>query len=498
MLRLQYTTRIVLASSFIIASTNCCIASLGTKMMSGVLIPMFSALVLLTSLEDATSLTNTWVRTSMASSSIQGVVEAASHDLMPYFYDQDLKTRNKMDIILSLFEKERIDASAFHGVDGYGYGDLGREKFDRVVANLMGAEQAMVRIQIFSGTHAISSALFGVLRPGDTMLAVSGHPYDTLEEVIGLREGSQTGTFTGSLKNWGIGYEEIPLKAESENGLDFGGLREATFDLAAIDSVLEHDPSVKVIHVQRSCGYQWRPSIVIAEIKRLCDHIRAKYKEKGRDLIVFVDNCYGELVEEMEPCHVGADLVAGSLIKNLGGTITPCGGYVAGKAEHVNAAMAHLSAPGVEGGATLNQYKHLFQGLFMAPSIVGESLKGAELVAEVMQNRLGYPCNPPPRSHRTDIIQAVQLGSKEKLVSFCEAVQKKSPVGAHIKPVPGQTSGYGDPVIFADGTFVEGSTLELSADGPLREPFVAFTQGCTHWTHWSIVLEEALKRSNKL
>lgn len=423
------------------------------------------------------------------------IVSEASRDLMPLFYEQDLRTQAKINQILCLYEKEGIDSSAFHGVDGYGYGDLGREKLDRVVANLMGAEQAMVRIQIFSGTHAISSALFGVLRPGDTMLAVSGHPYDTLEEVIGLRDSSQTGNLAGSMKDWGINYEEIPLQ-DNPGGLSakLDSIDEAKFDLPAVDAYLERDPSVKVIHIQRSCGYQWRPSILISEIKRLCDHIRTKYKDKGRDLIVFVDNCYGELVEELEPCHVGADLVAGSLIKNLGGTIAPCGGYIAGKADYVNAAMVHLSAPGVEGGATLNQYKHLFQGLFMAPSIVGESLKGAELVSEVMQNRLGYDCNPPPRAQRTDIIQAVRLGSKEKLISFCEVVQKKSPVGAHIKPVPGQTSGYGDPVIFADGTFVEGSTLELSADGPLREPFIAFTQGCTHWTHWAIVLEETLRR----
>jgi cystathionine beta-lyase family protein involved in aluminum resistance len=434
------------------------------------------------------------------------VVAQASQALIPRFYELDMRTQAKMDEILGLYEREGVDSSAFHGVDGYGYGDLGREKFDNIVASLMGAEQALVRIQIFSGTHAISSALFGVLRPGDKMLAISGAPYDTLEEVIGLRAGTQTGSLTGSLKDWGISYEEIPLllqhEDEEENGSSSGngGRMEgsiasaALFDLDAIDAALERDSSVKLIHVQRSCGYQWRPSVPISEIKRLCDHVQAKYKDgQGRDLCIFVDNCYGELVEEQEPCHVGADLVAGSLIKNLGGTIAPCGGYVAGKAKYVTAAQVHLSAPGVEGGATLNQYKQLFQGLFLAPAVVAESIKGAELIAEVMQNQLGFPCNPPPGAKRTDIIQAVRLGSRERLISFCETVQKKSPVGAHIRPVPGVTSGYGDEVIFADGTFVEGSTLELSADGPLREPFVAFTQGCTHWTHWSLVLQKALK-----
>lgn len=432
----------------------------------------------------------------------QALVAEASRALIPRFYELDMRTQAKMDQILGLYEREGVDASAFHGVDGYGYGDLGREKFDNIVATLMGAEQALVRLQIFSGTHAISSALFGVLRPGDKMLAVSGAPYDTLEEVIGLREGTQTGTLTGSLKDWGIEYEEVPLiLGDSDEGGGGGrGTLEGTiatsaiFDLSSIDQSLEKDDSIKVIHIQRSCGYQWRPSIPIAEIKRLCDHIESKYKATGRELVVFVDNCYGELVEDQEPCHVGADLVAGSLIKNLGGTIAPCGGYVAGKSQYVTAAQVHLSAPGVEGGATLNQYKNLFQGLFLAPAVVSESIKGAELIAEVMQNQLGYPCNPRPGSHRTDIIQAVRLGDKKRLISFCEAVQKKSPVGAHIRPIPGRTSGYGDEVIFADGTFVEGSTLELSADGPLREPFVAFTQGCTHWTHWSIVLRETLTR----
>jgi cystathionine beta-lyase family protein involved in aluminum resistance len=387
---------------------------------------------------------------------------------------------------LDEIQQERIDASAFHGVNGYGHGDMGREKLDSIIAKVMGAEAALVRLQLFSGTHAIATALFASLRPGDNMLCVSGHPYDTLEEVIGQRVGAQTGTFRGSLKDWNIGYSELDLKKT--------GAFSVEFDIEAIDRAVQADPTIKLIHIQRSCGYQWRPSIPIKEIGRLCKHLQENYKNKGRDLTIFVDNCYGELVEEIEPCHVGADLVAGSLIKNLGGTLAPCGGYVAGRADLVASATVHLSAPGVDGGATFNQYRNLFQGLFMAPSIVGESLKGAELVAEIMQNELGFPCNPPPGSHRTDIIQAVQLGSREKLISFCEAVQKRSPVGAHIRPIPGSTPGYGDEVIFADGTFIDGSTLELSADGPLREPFVAFTQGCTHWTHWSLVLEEAFKR----
>jgi cystathionine beta-lyase family protein involved in aluminum resistance len=424
----------------------------------------------------------------------QTLVREASSKLLSRFWEIDLQTKARLDKIIRLYDRERIDASAFHGVNGYGHGDMGREKLDVIIADLMGAEAALVRLQLFSGTHAISSALFGCLRPGDNFLCVSGHPYDTLEEVIGLRDGSQTGSRVGSLMDWGIGYEEVDMiygaAAEKLNNLKNG----VAFDLDLIDRKLAQDPKIKLVHVQRSCGYQWRPSIPVQEIGRLCAHIQEKYKSQGRNLTIFVDNCYGELVEDQEPCHVGADIIAGSLIKNLGGTLAPCGGYIAGRRDLVAAATVHLSAPGVDGGATFNQYRSLFQGLFMAPAIVGESLKGAELVAEVMQNRLGYPCNPPPGSLRTDIIQAVQLGSRKKLISFCEAVQKRSPVGAHIRPVPGMTPGYGDEVIFADGTFIDGSTLELSCDGPLREPFVAFSQGATHWTHWALVLEEALSR----
>eukprot|EP01035_Chromulina_nebulosa_P018781 gene18781-24548_t len=397
-----------------------------------------------------------------------------------------------MGKLLDLYDYAKIDPSCFQGVNGYGHGDIGREKLDEIVAKLMGAENAIVRLQFFSGTHAIASALFGALRPKDTMLCVTGHPYDTLEEVIGMRPGSQTGNLKGSLLDWNIHYKEIDM-FYGEDAKKINS-RNVAIDLDKIDQQLEQDPTIKLIHIQRSCGYSWRPSIPIIEIKRICDYIKINYKEKGRDVIIFVDNCYGELVEDQEPCHVGADIVAGSLIKNLGGTLAPCGGYVAGRDDLVRAAVVQLSAPGVDGGATFNMYRHLFQGLFLAPGIVGESIKGAELVADIMQNEYGFACNPPPGSHRTDIIQAVQLGSRDKLISFCESVQKRSPVGAYIRPVPGVSPGYGGEVIFADGTFIDGSTLELSADGPLREPFVVFTQGCTHWTHWALVIEEVLKR----
>lgn len=278
-----------------------------------------------------------------------------------------------MDKILELYREEKIDASCFHGVDGYGYGDIGREKLDLIVARLLGAEAAVVRLQFFSGTHAIASALFGACRPGDNILCVSGHPYDTLEEVIGLRDGHQTGSRVGSLADWGIGYQELDL-LQHDAAIRENGDRVA-FDLRAIDEAIDKNANIKLIHIQRSCGYQWRPSIPVLEIGRLCEHINKKYRSKGRDLIVFVDNCYGELVEEIEPCHVGADICAGSLIKNLGGTLAPTGAYVAGRKQLVQAALVHLSAPGVDGGATLKQYKNLFQVSAMITTVSFSILK---------------------------------------------------------------------------------------------------------------------------
>eukprot|EP01031_Cornospumella_fuschlensis_P038663 gene38663-47003_t len=391
-----------------------------------------------------------------------------------------------LDKILQLFERERVDAECFHGVNGYGYGDVGREKFDRIIASLMGTEAALVRLQFFSGTHAISTALFSAVRPGDEILGVSGAPYDTLEEVLGLRPNIQTNSIAGSLKDYGVGYREIPLEDHP--------LREteARFDLRRIREVLEGPDrgKLRLLHVQRSCGYQWRPSIRLQEIERLAEYLRSAFPDPSERPVLFVDNCYGELVEDREPGHVGADLMAGSLIKNLGGTLAPAGGYVAGRADLVARCAVRLSAPGVEGGATFNMYRLLFQGLSQAPGVVGESLKGAMLLAHVLGSR--FPCNPPPLAPRTDIIQAVQLGRRERLLAFCREVQRLSPVGSFIRPEAGKTAGYGDEVVFADGTFTEGSTLELSADGPLRAPFVAYCQGGVHHTHWALILQRLL------
>ncbi len=390
-------------------------------------------------------------------------------DLRPTFTAVDAVVEHNLERVLAAFRHHHVGAHHFAGVSGYGHDDLGREVLDRVFAELMGAEAAAVRIQFVSGTHAIASALFGVLRPGDEMLAVVGAPYDTLEEVIGLRGEGQ-----GSLKDFGVRYRQLELTAAGE------------IDWAALASAIR--PETKLVHIQRSCGYDWRPSVAIADIEQII----ALVKAQNPDLICFVDNCYGEFCETQEPCHVGADLIAGSLIKNPGGTIAPAGGYVAGRADLVEQAACRLTAPGIgrEGGATLDQNRLLYQGLFLAPQMVGEAVKIAHLAAATFAE-LGYPVSPLPGTPRTDVIQAIQLGSAAKLQAFCQAIQTWSPIGAYLAPIPDQIPGYADAVVMAGGTFIEGSTLELSADGPLREPFTVYLQGGTHLAHGRIALRAA-------
>jgi cystathionine beta-lyase family protein involved in aluminum resistance len=355
-------------------------------------------------------------------------------------------------------------------VSGYGHGDLGREVLDRVFARVLQAEAAAVRLQFVSGTHAIAAALFGVLRPGDRMLAITGRPYDTLEEVIGLRGSGQ-----GSLAEFGVRYDELPLL--SDGGVDEEGLAAALAE------------PTRLVLIQRSCGYSWRPSLAVATIGRLC----ARVKALQPGCVCFVDNCYGELVQEQEPTAVGADLMAGSLIKNLGGTIAPSGGYVAGTAELVERACCRLTAPGIgsEGGTGFDLHRLLFQGLFLAPQMVAEALIGAELVASVFAD-LGHAVNPLPGGPRSDVIQAVRLGDPQLLRTVCRAFQAASPVGAYLDPVPAPMPGYHSELVMAGGTFIDGSTSEFSADAPLREPWVLYAQGGTHHAHVAIALERAL------
>ncbi|TYH86865.1 hypothetical protein ES332_D01G074500v1 [Gossypium tomentosum] len=372
--------------------------------------------------------------------------------------------------VLKAFQNARVGSHHFAGCTGYGHDEAGgREALDQAFAEIVGAESAI----FFSGTHAITCALFAFLRPGDELLAVAGAPYDTLEEVIGKRDSHGL----GSLKDFGVMYRELPLA--EDGGLDWDVLTGAL------------RPYTKCALIQRSCGYSWRRSLSVEEIGRAIKII----KMQNPNCLVMVDNCYGEFVESIEPPMVGADLIAGSLIKNPGGTVAPCGGYVAGRKKWVDAAAARLSAPGlgVDCGSTPGDImRAFFQGLFLAPQMVGEAIKGTFLVAEVMASK-GYKVQPLPRVPRSDTVQAVQLGNRELLLAFCEAVQRSSPIGSFTKPVAGTTPGYASEVIFADGTFIDGSTSELSCDGPLREPYAVFCQGGTHWTQWGLVLGDVLK-----
>jgi cystathionine beta-lyase family protein involved in aluminum resistance len=379
--------------------------------------------------------------------------------------------RPRLERVLDAFAAERLGTHHFASVSGYGHGDQGRDTLDRVFARVLQAEAAAVRLQFVSGTHAIAAALFGVLRPGDRLLALTGRPYDTLEEVIGLRGSGQ-----GSLAEFGIVYDELPLTAAGL--VDEDRLAEA---LAV---------PTRMVLIQRSCGYSWRPSLPVATIGRLCTRVRALQP----DCVCFVDNCYGELVQDAEPTAVGADLIAGSLIKNLGGTLAPTGGYVAGRRDLVERACCRLTAPGIgsEGGTGFDLYRLLFQGLFLAPQMVAEALIGAELVAQVFQD-LGFAVNPLPGAERSDTIQAVRLGDPERLRSVCRAFQSASPVGAYLAPVPAPMPGYGSELVMAGGTFIDGSTSEFSADAPLREPYVLYVQGGTHHQHVALALERALK-----
>ncbi len=407
------------------------------------------------------ALTTSWARDQVAT---------ALEQIAPLVRAHTAAIQPRLAAVLAAMAAERVGTQHFASVSGYGHGDQGRDTLDRVFARVLQAEAAAVRLQFVSGTHAITAALFGVLRPGDRLLALTGRPYDTLEEVIGLR-----GNGMGSLADFGIVYDELPLTP--------AGL----VDEAKLDTALS--VPTRMVLIQRSCGYSWRPSLGVRAIGQLCERVKALQP----DCLCFVDNCYGELVQDLEPTAVGADLIAGSLIKNLGGTIAPAGGYVAGQRQLVEQACCRLTAPGIgsEGGSSFDLNRLLFQGLFLAPQMVAEALIGAELVATVFAN-LGYVVSPKPGEERSDVIQAVRLGSAEALKAVCRAFQSASPVGSYLDPVPAPMPGYATDLVMAGGTFIDGSTSEFSADAPLREPFVLFCQGGSHHAHAALALERAL------
>lgn len=376
--------------------------------------------------------------------------------------------------VLQAFVNNRVGEEHFYSVTGYGHDDMGRDVTDRVFADALQAEAALVRVQMVSGTHALSVGMNGCLRHGDLMLSLTGRPYDTLEEVIGLREDNPQ-----SLRSKGVLYQEISVLGEAE-----------TLRLHFTPSEVLLIQQARMAYIQRSRGYSLRQALRVDEIGRIIEAVKAI----NPDLIVMVDNCYGEFTEMNEPTAVGADLIAGSLIKNPGGGIVPVGGYVAGRADLVESCAAVLTCPGVgrEGGYTFDLTRLILQGLFMAPGIVKEALKGMTLAAYLFEAS-GYSVTPHWQSPRSDIIQVIHLQQPENLIRFCQVLQKVSPVSSAVTPIPAQIPGYEDDVVMAGGTFIEGSTLELSADGPLRPPYTVFFQGGLNYTHTRYAVKNILE-----
>lgn len=375
--------------------------------------------------------------------------------------------------VLQAFIDNRVAPEHFYTVSGYGHDDFGREVLDNVFAQVFKAEKALVRVHFVSGTHTLACALFGNLKCGDKLLSVAGAPYDTMQEVIGTLGDEETKR--ASLIGNGVLYDEVPLV----DGYDI--------DFDALENKV--DDSTTMVLIQRSKGYSTRKSLTIETIEKICKIV----KSKNPDCICFVDNCYGEFVDTKEPLEVGADLMAGSLIKNAGGGIVEAGGYIAGKQLLVERAAVRLTAPGIgsEGGAMFNQHRLMFQGLFMAPSVVSDALKGAVLASKIF-DEIGYNSYPKYYEKRTDIIQNITFGAPEPLEEFCRTIQALSPVNGYVTPIPENIPGYEDKVIMAGGTFVEGSTIELSADGPMREPYVAYLQGGLNYAHVKIALKRFL------
>ena len=374
----------------------------------------------------------------------------------PVFKEIDKITKHNQHKVLSAFIKNGVSEAHLGGSTGYGYGDRGRDTLERVFADCVGAEDAIIRHNFVSGTHALTVMLFGVLRPGDSMLCLTGRPYDTLIGVLGIDSHSE-----GSLKDFGIEYNEVKL--------DTSGLP----DKAKIESALK-EKFHKVAYIQRSRGYSLRPSLTVEQIGELCDLV----KKVSPETLILVDNCYGEFVETREPLSVGADLIAGSLIKNPGGGIAMTGGYIAGKHDLVELCGYRLTAPGVgrEVGASLGQNRELYMGLFVAPHTVGEALKTA-VYASALFELLGYTSTPRFDEKRADIIECITLGSSEALIAFCQGMQKGAPIDSFVTPEPWDMPGYTDQVIMAAGAFTLGASIELSADAPLREPYAAWLQG---------------------
>lgn len=393
--------------------------------------------------------------------SIIKITNMIEKEIVEIFEEIDaVKEFNQLKVIRAM-QNNNLSDTHFNGTTGYGYDDRGREVLDAVYADVFKAEDALVRHQIVSGTHALSLCMFGNLRPGDELLSVTGKPYDTLEEVIGIR-----GEGEGSLKEFGVSYNQVDLMIEGS--IDFEGIKKAI------------NTNTKMILIQRSRGYCWRSPIKIDDIEKCVKFIKAL----RNDVIILVDNCYGEFVDEREPIEVGADLAAGSLIKNPGGGLAPTGGYIVGKSCYVGKAAYRLTTPGLgkKVGSSLNNNRLFFQGFFLAPHVVAESIKGAVFCSALMA-KLGFETSPPASEKRGDIIQAIKFNNPETVIAFCQGIQKGSPVDSFVTPEPWDMPGYESPVIMAAGAFIQGSSIELSADAPIKPPYIAYMQGGLVYEH---------------
>ncbi|MEG0080153.1 methionine gamma-lyase family protein [Enterococcus sp.] len=403
-------------------------------------------------------------------SMLVAAIERVDQKIAPRLEELRQIALNNQNKVLRAFANQHISETHFLPSTGYGNDDMGRDALEAVYAETFGTEAALVRPQIVSGTHAIATALFGVLRPGDELLYITGTPYDTLLEVIGL-----AGNGIGSMKEYNIAYEQADLTAIGE--VDFDSVKNKISE------------KTKVVAIQRSRGYASRPSFTIAKIKEMCDFV----KTVAPDVTIFVDNCYGEFAELMEPTQVGADLMAGSLIKNPGGGIAKTGGYLVGKKDLIEKCAYRLTTPGVgaEGGAMLGNVYDMLQGFFLAPHVVSQAIQGAVFTSALLAE-YNIDSTPKWNDPRTDLIQLVELEEKEAMITFAQAIQRFSPVDAFVAPVPAYMPGYEDDIIMAAGTFVQGASIELSADGPLREPFSLYVQGGLTYEHVKIAVANAV------
>ena len=397
-------------------------------------------------------------------------------EIQPQFEKiEQIKELNSLKV-LEAFQYCRLSEMHLHSSTGYGIDEIGRNKIEEIYARIFRTEDALVRAQLISGTHALAITLFGLLRPGDTLLSISGAPYDTLQTIIGIsKEKSRS-----SLKEFGVNYEQIDLINDN-------------FDIKTIqDRVAKHD--IKLIEIQRSKGYSTRKSLTIDKIEKVIKAIR----EVNKDVIIMVDNCYGEFVEEKEPTEVGADIIVGSLMKNLGAGIATSGAYIAGKKGLIELCAERLTAPGIgkEIGPSLNQNTAFIKGLFFAPSVVASSVKTAVFASKILEE-LGYKVSPKFDEPRADIVQTIELGDAEKLIKFCQGIQMGSPIDSDVIPEPGDMGGYDDKVIMAAGTFTEGSTIELSCDGPIRAPYIAYMQGGLTYDYGKLGIMKAIEEMSK-